>query len=119
MIEEENDEVNQLIEYLIEAKALEINGYDSIGDQFTYKFTPKIKEIMPELFEEHFAFINQIAFDLWNKGIIEVKFDENKGPMVFLKDVDHTRSIAKELPEDERFFLENMLNQYDLDNGVI
>ena len=52
---EDNDdiseqELSEVIEYLIELGAMEIMGYDSVSDQFTYKVTPKCKEIYPELY---------------------------------------------------------------------
>jgi hypothetical protein len=34
-----NQELSEMIEHLIEIGAMEIMGYDSISDQFTYKVT--------------------------------------------------------------------------------
>jgi hypothetical protein len=113
--EEEKEYVNRFLELMIELGAIEISGYDSKIDSFTYTITPKMKELIPEFFEEHMKFINQIAFDLWNQGYVEIKF-EDEGPLVMLKeDIDYP-AILDGLKDEERMFLENMLNY---DNGGI
>jgi hypothetical protein len=112
-VNEEN--LSNIILQLIEMGALEIRGYDSISNQFTYNLTPKCQEIMPELFEEHFKMINELAFKLWSKDLIELTFDKNGIPMVMPKDTEYTRSVMYTLPEDERFFLENLLEKYKKD----
>jgi hypothetical protein len=114
------DEINEedltsIISQLLEIGALEIRGYDSITDQFTYNITSKCQEIMPELFEEHFKMINELAFKLWSKDIIELTFNKEGTPIVMPKNIEYTRSIMYTLPEDERFFLENLLDKYEKD----
>ncbi len=103
------EDLSNIIMQLIEIGALEIKGYDSISNQFIYNLTPKCQEIMPQLFEEHFKMINELAFRLWNKDIIDLTFDNNGIPMVMPKDIEYTKSIMYSLPEEERFFLENLL----------
>jgi hypothetical protein len=109
------EDLSNIILQLIEMGALEIRGYDSISNQFTYNLTPKCQEIMPELFEEHFKMINELAFKLWSKDLIELTFDKNGVPMVMPKNTEYTRSVMYTLPEDERFFLENLLEKYKKD----
>jgi hypothetical protein len=109
------EDLSNIILQLIEMGALEIRGYDSISNQFTYNLTPKCQEIMPELFEEHFKMINELAFKLWSKDLIELTFDKNGIPMVMPKDTEYTSSVIYTLPEDERFFLENLLDKYKKD----
>jgi hypothetical protein len=107
------EDLSNIILQLIEMGALEIRGYDSISNQFTYNLTPKCQEIMPELFEEHFKMINELAFKLWSKDLIELTFDKNGIPMVMPKNTEYTRSVMYTLPEDERFFLENLLEKHE------
>ena len=104
-----------LIDKLIELGAIEIRGYDSITGQFTYNITPKCKELVPELFEEHFKFINEIAFKLWQKDHIDITFDIDGTPMIISRGVKYTRSIMNTLPDDERFFLENLVDKVEKD----
>lgn len=109
------EDLSNLILQLIEMEALEVRGYDSISDQFIYNLTPKCQEIMPDLFEEHFKMINELAFKLWSKEIIDLTFDKDGIPMVMPKNIEYTRSIMKDLPDEERFFLENLIQKYEND----
>ncbi len=109
------EDLSNIILQLIEMGALEIRGYDSISNQFTYNLTPKCQEIMPELFEEHLKMINELAFKIWSKDLIELTFDKNGVPMIMPKNIEYTRSVMYTLPEDERFFLENLLDKYEKD----
>lgn len=110
-----DQDLSNLILQLIEMGALEIKGYDSISNQFTYNLTPKCQEIMPELFEEHFKMINELAFKLWNKDLIDLTFDKDGVPMIMTKNIEHTKSVMYTLPEDERFFLENLIEKHEKD----
>jgi hypothetical protein len=109
------EEYNNLINKLLEMGVLEITGYDSISDQFTYNITPECEELMPELWEEHFKFVNELAFEMWNEGLIEMNFDKDGSPMVMLK--ADTVAMKDSLPDDKRFFIENMLNKHN--GGII
>lgn len=119
MINEDNysdDEISNLISYLIEQGALEVHGYHERAGSFIYRITPKMQEVMPEMFEEHFKFINEVAFGLWNKGYIEIKFDE-KGPVVMLIPGLDYDEVMEKVNEDEMYFLENMIDYYK--GGII
>ena len=109
-----NDEdYPDIIEQLIEMGALEVVGYDAKSDQITYGLTPKCQELFPELFDEHFKFINELAFKLWTDGHIEMVFDTDGVPMVMVKDFEHIMNIKDTLPDEERFFLENLIYKHD------
>lgn len=110
-----DQDLTNIIAQLLEMGVLEIRGYDSISNQFTYNITPRCKELYPELFEEHFKMINDLAFKLWSKDLIELTFDKDGVPMVMPKNIEYTRSVMYALPEDERFFLENLLDKYEKD----
>lgn len=109
------EDLSNIILQLIEMGALEVRGYDSISNQFIYNLTPKCQEIMPDLFEEHFKMINELAFKLWSKEIIDLTFDKEGIPMVMPKNIDYTRSIMNDLPDEERFFLENLIQKHEND----
>lgn len=120
--EELPEDSDKAIEMLIDMGMVEVAGYDSISDQFTYQITERGRTEFPELFSEHMAYVNQVAFDLWEKNIIEIKFDTDGIPMVILKGIEYTKLIMKTLQEGERFFLENLINKYEQDqkdSGII
>lgn len=104
------DEYNNIVEMLIENGILELIGFDEKSNQFTYGLTPKCRELMPELWEEHFKFINEMAFKLWKDGVIEMQFDKDGTPLVML--TEKAIEIKDSLPDDERYFIENLLNKH-------
>ena len=105
---DEEQRAKELIEMMLELGALEILGSDKKSESFTYSITPKMKELIPEFFEEHLKFINEIAFTLWNKGYVEIYFEES-GPLVMLKESINYPSIMDSLEHEERLFIESML----------
>lgn len=111
MIDPTEEEYQDLISKLIEMGVLEITGYDSISNQFTYNITPECEHLMPELWEEHFKFVNELAFKMWSNGLIEMSFSEDGVPMVMLK--QEAVDIKDTLPDEERFFIENMINKHN------
>jgi len=105
-----------LMSYLLKIGAIEVMGYDEASDQFTYNLTQKCKELVPELWEEHYKMVNEIAFRLWDKGIVEIAFDQEGVAMVYLKDIENAIKIKDSLIDEERFFIENLLYKYQEDN---
>jgi hypothetical protein len=73
MIPEEQDS----IDYLILNGGLELMGIDSSNGEFLYSFTPKIKELMPELYEQHIQDTNNKVLKLWEKGFLDIDLMEN------------------------------------------
>lgn len=67
-----SDEEDSLIDDLILAGGLEISGIDERSGEFLYTMTGKMKDLMPELYEEHMAHINQDIMKLWEKGFVNV-----------------------------------------------
>jgi hypothetical protein len=108
---DEFEEVPGFMEFLLEHGLIEIYGVDPITEDITYTMTDKCREVMPELFEEHMKHINQIAFDLWEKGYIEMNFDEEGTPLVMLKPLDYEKDIFPIISYDEVNFLQNMLTR--------
>ena len=108
----ENQTVTKDFIILIDIGVLELVGFDEKSGQFTYGLTPKCQELLPELFDEHFKMINELAFKLWSDGIIELIFDSEGIPMVMIKDIEETLKIKDTLPDEERYFLENLIYKH-------
>jgi hypothetical protein len=70
MIPEEQDS----IDYLLLNGGLEVVGLDSDNGEFLYAFTPKIKDLMPELYKEHISDVNKNVLKLWEMGYLEIDF---------------------------------------------
>ena len=107
-------ELSETIEYLIELGAMEIMGYDSISDQFTYRITSKCKDIYPELYYAHYEAVGEMAQSLWMQDIIDIIFTEGQTIVgVTQEQVDFIRETIDTFTDDERFFLETLLSRYD------
>ena len=79
------DQIDQMIEALILSGALEVAALDEKTGQPLYAFSPKIKEIMPELYKEHLNEVNRDVMMLWENGFLNIDFlDED--PQVTLTD---------------------------------
>lgn len=109
-----DQEISDLIAALVEAGAMEILGYDSISDQFTYKITEKCKEIYPELYYSHFEAVGEIARKLWMDDIVDIVFSDGE-TVVGITDLQykHIKDNILTFEEDERLFLESILQYYD------
>jgi len=110
MMEEfEEREIDRVISDFVERGLIEIHGVDPLTGDITYRITERCKEEYPELFKEHSSFINQMAFDLWEKGYIEIKFDQDGSPMAMLKDLDYEKDVFPKIGVEERYFIQNMM----------
>jgi hypothetical protein len=110
----DNQELSEMIEYLIEIGAMEIMGYDSISDQFTYKVTSKCKELYPELYYAHYEAVGELASSLWMQDVIDIVFTE--GQTIVGVTPEQVKSIKENInnfTDDERFFLETLLAHYE------
>lgn len=70
--ENRNSENRDAIEFLILNHGLEVSGIDSETGEILYSFTPKIKELMPELYNEHVNHVNSEIMRLWEKGFVNL-----------------------------------------------
>ena len=95
------------IDYLILNKALEVAGVDSKTGELLYAFTPKIKEIMPELYHEHMNHVNSEIMTMWEKGFVDVDFFA-KEPIVTLTEKAFNQEEISKLSQEHRWALEEM-----------
>jgi hypothetical protein len=117
--EDFDEELTEIIEHLLEVGALEILGYDSVSDNFTYKVTEKCKEIYPELYQTHYEMIGEVAQGLWMRDIIDIIFTEGQTVVgVTAEQFDYIKENILEFNEEERMFLESILSYYENKNGV-
>lgn len=66
------DPIDETIEALILSGAIEIAALDEHTGQPLYAFSPKIKEIMPELYQEHINEVNRDIMMLWELGFLDI-----------------------------------------------
>jgi hypothetical protein len=92
----------EIMDYLILNGGLEIVGVDSSNGSFLYSFTPKIKELMPDLYTEHINTINQEMLSLWEKGYINIDFLADD-PVITLSKKSLIDSEVSKLTKDEQW----------------
>lgn len=64
------------LDYYIEIGAVEVAGIQEDG-QFLYEITEKAKDLAPELWESHIAYIDNTIIDLYERGLVEIEYNEN------------------------------------------
>jgi hypothetical protein len=65
---------DELIKNLILQGALEVAGVDSETGEFLYAITSRMKEIMPDMYEDHLKTVNRDLLNLWEKGYVDIDF---------------------------------------------
>lgn len=95
-----------MIEELILQGCLEVAGIDSNG-KFLYTFTPKLKELFPELYEEHIHHVNSEIMLLWQLGYVDVDILSND-PVVTLTSKALDQSELAKLSDSQRWSLEEL-----------
>jgi hypothetical protein len=96
-----NPHEEEIMDYLILNGGLEAAGIDSQTGELLYAFTPKIKEIMPDLYEDHISSVNTEVMGLWEKGYININFFE-KDPIITLSEKAlNKEEVDKLSPKDQ------------------
>ena len=103
MIPEDQD----AIDYLILNKGLEVAGVDSNTGELLYSFTPKIKELMPDLYNAHINHVNQEIMALWEMGFVEVDLMSDN-PIVTLTAKAFDNKELEGLSPEHKWGLEEM-----------
>ena len=99
---------NAVIDKLILEGALEIGGIDVENGEILYNFTNKLKEIMPELYNEHLNFVNSEIMWLWERGFVSIDDFTQDNPRVMLTDKALNSEEILKLPKDRQRSLEEI-----------
>jgi len=99
---------NLTIEKLILEGALEIGGIDVENGEILYNFTNKLKEVMPELYNEHLNFVNSEIMWLWERGFVSIDDFTQDNPRVMITDKALNSEEISKLPKDRQRSLEEI-----------
>jgi hypothetical protein len=97
------DDEEYFLEKLIELGIAELNGMTKDGE-VTYSFDMlKMKELVPELYEVMVEETEQALMDLYEKGIVDIEYDENLEPYFSIPEEakETLKSIGYLLREDD------------------
>ena len=97
----------EIIDKLILSGALQVAGVDSETGDFLYQFTPKLKEVMPELYDEHMNHVNGELMRLWEKGFLNINFME-ENPIVTLTDKALDQEELNKLSKEDKWGIEEI-----------
>lgn len=96
------------IEYFLAIGVIQFSHVNHNGEEI-YRLTEKAKELAPDFYEEQMKDINSVIFSLWNKGMINIVFDDNGEPLIGLQS-DTGELLQKiDLDEDEHDVMEEII----------
>ena len=95
------------ITHLILKGALEVAGVDSANGELLYTITPKMKEIMPQIYEDHISQVNKQLLNLWEKGYVNIDFF-SEDPLVTISKKGLDKQALSELSLEENWALEEV-----------
>ena len=81
-----NEEHKEIMEYLLSEGAAILEGIDEDGEP-VYMFDMEIlEEVMPELHAVMQEDMDQVLVDLYQKGLIDVSYDENLNAIIAISE---------------------------------
>lgn len=101
------DREQALIDKLILSGAVEVAGIDSDTGDFLYQFTPKLKDVSPELYNEHVNHVNGELMRLWEKGFLDINISEDN-PIVKLTALAFDQEKLAALSKEDRWGIEEI-----------
>jgi hypothetical protein len=101
------------MEELILNGVVEVAGVDSETGEFLYNFTPKLKEVMPELWNERLDFIHGEIMFFWENGFMEAEDMDSTNPKIFLTDLANDLDAIAELPKDKQESLKEIKRLFE------
>jgi hypothetical protein len=98
-----NDEIMQ---ELLEAGALELEGIDPETGEFLYRITEKMKDVNKALYDEHMNIIYADTMYFWERGFLNVDDFTSINPIISLTSKAFDAKAISELPlEKAELFL--------------
>lgn len=88
------------IEDLILAGAIEIAAVDSDTGEFLYQFTPKLKEILPQIWNAHISHVHNEIMYFWERGFVNIEDLTDANPIIRLTELAFDPDAIAALPED-------------------
>ena len=97
----------RIIDKLILNGAMEMAGIDSKTGEILYQFTPKLKEVMPELYNEHLNFVNAELMRLWEKGFVNMDLMSDS-PIVTLSEKAFNEEEMSSLSDQDKWAIQEV-----------
>lgn len=78
----------------IEMGVINVEGVDQDGE-IIYSIDESAKDLAPELWESHQSYVDRGLLDLYNRGLIQVEYDENLEATIWLS--EEGKEIAEKM----------------------
>lgn len=101
------------MEELILNGVVEVAGIDADTGEFLYNFTPKLRELMPDLWNERLDFIHNEIMYFWEKGFIDAQGMDDINPTVLLNDLAYDEDAISELPPEKQASLREIKRLFE------
>jgi len=98
---------DELIKNLILQGALEVAGLDSETGEFLYAVTSKMKDVMPDMYEDHLKTVNRDLLNLWEKGYVNIDLFL-PDPVVTISEKGMDKNEVSKLTKPENWALEEV-----------
>ncbi len=98
---------DELIKNLILQGALEVAGLDSETGEFLYAITSKMKDVMPDMYEDHLKTVNRDLLNLWEKGYVNIDLFL-PDPVVTISEKGMDKNEVSKLTKPEIWALEEV-----------
>jgi hypothetical protein len=103
----DDESISKIIDNLILEGGIEVAGVDPETGEMLYSFTPKVKEIMPELYDDHLNFVNAELMALWEKGFVDIDFLQDD-PLISLSEKSYNQEEVNKLSKQEKWSLQEL-----------
>lgn len=103
----DDESISKIIDNLILEGGIEVAGVDPDTGEMLYSFTPKVKEIMPELYHDHLNFVNDELMVLWEKGYVDIDFFQDD-PLISLSEKSYNPEEVNKLSKQEKWSLQEL-----------
>jgi hypothetical protein len=105
---DDKEYVDQVMEKLLLDGSIEFAGVDAETGEMLYAFNDKLKETMPELYDQHLNFVHNEVMHLWEHGFLELSDFTEKNPKVGLTEKAFADEEIAKLSDDLRVSLEEI-----------
>lgn len=99
---------DDFIESLILNGAIEVAAIDMASGEILYKFTPKLKEISPELYAAQQSMFRDELMSLWEEGFVDVDPTE-ENPKVTLTPKAFSAPDVDDLDDQKKSTLKEII----------
>ena len=111
-----SSEESDFFDQLILNGSIEVVGIDEDTGDFMYNITTKMKDFLPELYDEHLNKIDSDIKELWNDGFLEINLLEDN-PMVYLSAKSFIDYEVDQLSEDKKQTLKEIKRLLEYPNS--